>query len=69
MINYVIYDPETGDITAHGVADLPSFDETKASNPSLHFLIGLGHPSLDRVDLQTLTIIPRDPQHHSPIQE
>lgn len=60
MINFIIYDPTTGDITANGVADLPSFYATEASNPSLSFLIGLGHPSLDRVDLDTMKIVPRE---------
>lgn len=60
MINFVIYDPTTGDIIGNGVADIPSFRATEASNPTLSFLIGLGHPAFDRVDLNTLTIVPRE---------
>lgn len=60
MINYVIYDPTSGDIIANGVIDLDSYYATEAANPSLSFLIGLGHPSLDRVDLSTMKIVPRE---------
>lgn len=56
---YIIYDPTTGEIMANGATDELSFESLKEANPQLHFLPLWGTKD-DRVDLETLTIVPNE---------
>lgn len=66
MINYIAYDPNTGEIVTNGIIDEQSLAATAASNPQFSFMEGLAVPGRDYVDLITMSIVHAAPVYNPP---
>lgn len=60
MIPLIVYDPNTGEIIANISCMAEDYIATQEANPMLHMLQGQAAPSTHKVDLTTLTIVPKD---------
>lgn len=60
MIPVIVYDPNTGEIIANISCMAEDYIATKEANPKLHMLQGQASHTTHKVDLTTLTILPKE---------